>query len=322
MQLKRKAASPAGAGTKTVHSTAHSKWKWVLVNYELYLFLVPALVFVILFKYWPLYGLQLAFKEFIAADGIWGSPWIGFENFERFFNSYNFRAILTNTLTINIATLVFGFPAPIILALMLNEVIHSRFRRVVQTATYAPHFISTVAVVGMIFIFFSPRNGLINTFIKALGGDPVFFMGQSAWFVPLYVLSELWQHVGWGAIIYLAALTAINPEVREAATVDGASKLQRILNVDLPGIVPVIIIMLILRIGNMMDVGFEKVFLMQNPMNISASEVINTYVYKVGLLQAQFGFATAVGLFNSVVNFALLIFANFLSKRFSDSSLW
>jgi putative aldouronate transport system permease protein len=324
MQLKRKTATASSviADVKTMSTRAQGKWKRILVNYELYLFLVPALVFIVLFKYWPLYGLQLAFKDFVAAAGIWGSPWVGFENFERFFNSYNFRTILTNTLTINIATLVIGFPAPIILALMLNEVIHSRFRRVVQTATYAPHFISTVAVVGMIFIFFSPRNGLANMAIKALGGDPVFFMGQPAWFVPLYVLSELWQHVGWGAIIYLAALTAINPEVREAATVDGASKLQRILNVDLPGIMPVIVIMLILRIGNLMDVGFEKVFLMQNPMNISASEVINTYVYKVGLLQAQFGFATAVGLFNSVINFALLIFANFLSRRFGDSSLW
>jgi putative aldouronate transport system permease protein len=302
--------------------SSSKRWQRILTNYELYLFLLPALIYVLVFKYWPLYGLQLAFKDFVAVEGIWGSPWVGLENFVRFFDSYNFTTILVNTLTINIGTLLFGFPAPIILALMLNEVGNSFFRRLVQTVSYAPHFVSTVALVGMMFIFLSPRSGLVNLGIKALGGEPIFFLGQADWFVPLYVLSELWQHLGWGAIIYLAALTAINPEIREAATVDGASKLQRLLAIDLPGILPTIVIMLILRIGNLMEVGFEKVFLMQNPMNIAAAEVINTYVYKVGLLQAQFGFATAVGLFNALLNFAFLIFANYLSKRYSESSLW
>lgn len=303
-------------------ASSRKRWQRILVNYELYLFMLPAILYVLLFKYWPLYGLQLAFKDFIAVHGIWGSPWIGFENFVRFFNSYNFTEILSNTLMINIGTLLLGFPAPIILALMLNEVSNGRFRRLVQTVSYAPHFVSTVAVVGMLFIFLSPRSGLVNIAIKATGGDPVLFMGKEEWFVPLYVLSELWQHVGWGAIIYLGALTAINPEIREAALVDGASKLQRMLLIDLPGILPTIIIMLILRMGNVMEVGFEKVYLMQNPMNLSASEVINTYVYKVGLLQAQFGFATAVGLFNAVLNFLFLLMANFLSKKYSESSLW
>jgi putative aldouronate transport system permease protein len=297
-------------------------WRRIRVNYELYLFLLPAIVYVLVFKYWPLYGLQLAFKEFIAVHGIWGSPWIGLENFERFFNSYSFVQVLRNTLTINLGTLIFGFPAPILLALMLNEVGNGFFRRLVQTVSYAPHFVSTVAVVGMMFIFLSPRNGLVNMIIQALGGEPIFFMGQASWVVPLYVLSELWQHAGWGAIIYLGALTAINPEIREAATVDGASKFQRVLFVDLPGIMPTIIIMLILRMGNLMEVGFEKAFLMQNPMNVAAAEVINTYVYKAGLLQAQFGFATAIGLFNALLNFAFLLFANYLSKRYSESSLW
>jgi putative aldouronate transport system permease protein len=316
-QLKAPAAIQQGRAR-----TSSRQWRRILANYELYLFMLPALIYIALFKYWPLYGLQLAFKDFVAVKGIWGSPWVGFENFERFFNSFNFTAILVNTLTINIATLLIGFPAPIILALMLNEVGNGFFRRLVQTVSYAPHFVSTVALVGMMFIFLSPRNGLVNMVIKAMGGEPIFFIGQSDWFVPLYVISELWQHVGWGAIIYLAALTAINPEIREAATVDGASKLQRVLFIDLPGIMPTIIIMLIIRMGNLMEVGFEKVFLMQNPMNLSASEVINTYVYKVGLLQAQFGFATAVGLFNAVLNFALLLLANYLSKKYSESSLW
>lgn len=291
-------------------------------NWELYLFLLPTLAYFFIFKYIPMYGLQIAFKNFIAVDGIWNSPWVGFDHFIRFFESYKFWNLLGNSLIINFYQLLFAFPIPIVFALMLNQVTRTRFKKFVQTVTYAPHFISVVVLVGMLFIFLSPSNGFINNIIQFFGGDPIYFMGSEKWFRTIFVGSEVWQTTGWSAIIYLAALTSIDPQLHEAAIVDGASKFQRVLHIDVPGIMPVIMILMILNIGNFVSLGYQKVLLMQNALNIHTSEVIQTYVYKSGLLDAQFSYAAAIGLFENVINFILLIMMNQLAKKLKQQSLF
>jgi putative aldouronate transport system permease protein len=301
---------------------ARKKLAAITRNYELYLFLLPTLLYFLIFKYGPMYGVQIAFKNFLASEGILGSPWVGFAHFERFFNSYQFWNVIKNTVGISLYQLLVAFPIPIFVALLLNQLTNQRFKRFVQTVTYAPHFISTVVIVGMINLFLSPRHGIVNSAIKFFGGDPIFFMGISEWFKTVFVFSGIWQNMGWSMIIYLAALTAINPDLHEAAIVDGASKLQRIRHIDIPGIMPTIIILLILDIGSFMTIGFEKVYLMQNSLNVKSSEIIQTYVYKTGLLGAQFSYSAAIGLFNSVVNFVLLLSVNHLAKRMKQTSLW
>ncbi|WP_213586181.1 sugar ABC transporter permease [Paenibacillus sp. J2TS4] len=296
--------------------------KKIIKNWQLYLFLLPTLVYFFVFKYIPMYGLQIAFKDFIATRGIWGSPWVGLEHFQRFFASYQFWNLIKNTLLISLYQLLFSFPIPIIFALMLNQVTRTRFKKIVQTVTYAPHFISVVVLVGMIFIFLSPSNGFINNLIKLFGGTPIYFMGSAEWFRPVYILSEIWQTTGWSAIIYLAALTSIDPQLHEAAMIDGASKFKRILHIDIPGIMPVIMILLILNIGHFVSLGFQKVLLMQNALNISTSEVIQTYVYKTGLIGSQFSYAAAIGLFENVANFILLVLMNQFAKKIKQQSLF
>jgi ABC-type polysaccharide transport system, permease component len=291
-------------------------------NWQLYLFLLPALVYFAVFRYAPMVGLQIAFKDYAASLGFWGSPWVGLEHFRRFFSSAEFLRLLSNTIVLSLYQLAVMFPLPILLALMINQLKSQRFRRVVQTVIYAPHFISTVTLVGILFVFLSPRNGMVNSLIVALGGKSIFFLGDPLWFRHLYVISSAWQDAGWGTIVYLAALTSISPELHEAAIIDGASKLQRIKHIDLPGIMPTAVIMLILNLGNLMSIGFEKSFLMQTSLNISRSEIISTYVYKVGLLGAQFSFATAVGLFNSAINLVLILTVNKITKRLGEVSLF
>nr|WP_248930898.1 ABC transporter permease subunit [Paenibacillus hamazuiensis] len=291
-------------------------------NYELYLFLIPTLAYFILFHYVPMYGVQIAFKNFIAVKGISGSPWVGFDHFERFFASYQFMTVLRNTLGISLYELLVAFPAPIALALLLNQVTSERFKKFVQTVTYAPHFISVVVVVGMLYLFLSPKHGLVNIALQGLGMEPIYFMAKAEWFKTIFVFSGIWQNLGWATIIYLAALSGVNPDLHEAAVVDGATKVQRIRHIDLPSIMPTIMILLILNVGHMMSVGFEKVYLMQNQLNVDSSEVIQTYVYKSGLLNAQFSYSAAIGLFNSVVNFILLITVNQLAKKMKQASLW
>lgn len=297
-------------------------FKRIMASYQLYLLVLPTIAYFIIFHYIPIYGAQIAFKDFIAIKGIEGSPWIGFEHFERFFDSYQFWLVLKNTLGINIYELLVAFPAPIVLALLLNALSNARFKKFVQTVTYAPHFISVVVIVGMLNIFLSPHNGIANELMKMFGAEPIFFMGSPEWFKTIFVFSGIWQNIGWSTIIYLAALTSVSPSLHEAAVVDGASKLQRIAYIDLPSILPTIVILLILNIGNFMSVGFEKVYLMQNSLNVDASEIIQTYVYKVGLLNAQYGYSSAIGLFNSVINFILLLSVNRLAKRLKQNSLW
>lgn len=296
--------------------------KKIMASYQLYLLVLPTIAYFIIFHYIPIYGAQIAFKDFIAIKGIEGSPWIGFEHFERFFDSYQFWLVLKNTLGINVYELLVAFPAPIVLALLLNALSNARFKKFVQTVTYAPHFISVVVIVGMLNIFLSPHNGIVNELMRMFGAEPIFFMGSPEWFKTIFVFSGIWQNIGWSTIIYLAALTSVNPSLHEAAVVDGASKLQRIVYIDLPSILPTIVILLILNIGNFMSVGFEKVYLMQNSLNVDASEIIQTYVYKVGLLNAQYGYSAAIGLFNSVINFILLLSVNRLAKRLKQNSLW
>lgn len=295
-----------------------SAWR----NWQLYALTLPVIAYFIVFKYGPMYGVQIAFKEFIANRGIWDSPWVGFDHFERFFNSYYFERLIRNTLEIGLYELVVGFPVPIILALMINEVRNSKFKKTVQTVTYAPHFLSIVVTVGMIFIFLHPVDGMINRVITWFGGEPISFMMEPGWFKSIYVLSGVWQQMGWSSIIYIAALAGIDPALHEAARVDGASRLQRIWHVNLPGIAPTIVILLILNVGNIMAVGYEKILLMQNDLNLEASDVISTYVYRSGILDAQYSFSVAVDLFNAVINCVLLVLVNYAAKKIGKTSLW
>ena len=279
------------------------------------------IIYYIVFHYYPMYGAQIAFKNFSPGKGIAGSPWVGFEHFKSFFNSYYVFRIIRNTLLINIYDVIFGFPAPIILAILLNEVKNSTFRRSVQTITYLPHFISTVVLCGLI-IDFTSREGLINNIITMLGGEPIMFLSKPEWFRTIFIGSGIWQNVGWGSIIYLAALSNIDPELYEAARIDGANKFKQIMHITIPGILPTIVIMFILRMGRMMSVGQDKVLLLYNPATYETADVISTFVYRKGLIDFNFSYASAVGLFNSVINFVLLILFNYLSRKLTDSGLW
>jgi putative aldouronate transport system permease protein len=291
-------------------------------HWELYLVILIPLVYLIVFHYVPMYGIQIAFKDFNPIGGITGSPWAGLKHFKLFFNSPQFSRLIKNTLGISLYQILAGFPIPIILALSLNEVNKIRFKKAVQMATYAPHFISMVVMVGMIFMFLSPANGLINRFLNVFGLESINFMGKPNYFKTIYVITGIWQNAGYGTIIYLAALSSIDPQLQEAAMIDGASRLQKIKYINFPGILPTATILLIMRMGRVMNVGFQKVYLMQNPLNISSSDIIATYVYRIGLLSAQFSFATAVGLFNSVINLILILLVNRLAKTIGETSLW
>lgn len=318
MEIARKADPVINSTTKAKKGL---KLKKILTNYQLYLFLLPALIYFIVFHYVPMYGVLIAFKDFVATKGIMGSPWVGLKHFERFFDSYQFWSLIKNTLGLSVTQLVVGFPLPIFLALMLNQMRSEKSKRFVQTVVYAPHFISVVVLAGMIYVFFS-NNGLINNMILMFGGDPISFMAKPEWFKPLYIASGVWQETGWAAIIYLAALAGVSPELHEAAIMDGANKWQRIFHVDIPAIMPTAVILLILSVGSIMNIGFEKAYLLQTPMNQPSAEIIPTYVYKMGLQQAQYSFAAAVGLFNAVINLLLLVAVNKFAKRLSGTGLW
>lgn len=290
--------------------------------WQLYLCLIPVLAFFIIFKYAPMYGVQIAFRDYNPIVGITQSEWVGLKHFERFFNSYYFTRILKNTLGVSLYQLIAGFPAPIILAICINELSSLKFRKTMQMITYAPHFLSVVVVVGLLTSMLSPRTGIINHLLKQLNIGSTYFMAEPAWFKSLYVWSGVWQSTGWGSIIYIAAIAGISPSLYEAAIVDGASKLQRIWHITLPSILPTAIILLIMQSGRIMNIGFQKVYLMQNDLNLASSEVISTFVYKSGLINAQFSFASAVDLFNSVINCILLFIVNKISKNVSETSLF
>ncbi|MDN5276309.1 MAG: putative aldouronate transport system permease protein [Clostridiales bacterium] len=293
----------------------------IIRNKYIYIMALPVIAYYIIFHYLPMYGAIIAFKEFNPALGIIRSPWVGFKHFKSFFEGVYFWRLIRNTLLISIYSLVWGFPAPIILALLLNEVKNNYFKRTVQTVSYLPHFISLVVVCGIIKDFTS-TDGVINDIIELLGGERTNFLMKPEWFRPIYVGSGIWQEVGWGSIIYLAAITNIDPQLYEAATIDGANRWKQTWHVTLPGIVPTIVILLILRLGGLMSVGFEKIILLYNSATMETADVISSYVYRRGLLDFDYSFSAAVGLFNSVINLILITSANKLSRKISETSLW
>lgn len=293
-------------------------------TWQLYAISLLPLVYLLVFRYTPMLGAQIAFRNYSVVRGIWTSPWVGLTHFKRFINSYMFLRVLTNTLAISFYSLIVGFPFPIILALSVNYLRNQSYKKTVQMVTYAPYFISTVVLVGMILQIFNGQFGVVNKFVIALGGKRVSVLGNPDAFYSLFVWSGIWQHVGYSSIIYIATLSGVDPNLHEAATIDGANMWRRIWHIDLPAILPVAIIMLILATGRVMEVGFEKAYLLQNPLNLRKAEVINTYVYKLGLTGAvpQFSYSTAIGLFKSFVGLILLTTVNRISRRISESSLW
>ncbi len=291
-------------------------------QWQLYLFLLLPVACVVIFSYVPMYGIVLAFKNYRPNKGILGSPWVGMKYFNQFFNSPSFLLLLKNTLILSLYSLLASLPVPILLALCLNEVRIPWFKKTVQMVTYAPYFISTVVMVGMLIQLMSIRSGFFNHLIQIFGGTPVDFMAIPSLFRTIYVFSGVWQGMGYSAVIYIAALSNVDPQLYEAAIIDGANRLQKIIHIDIPAILPTIVLMLIMSLGNVMSIGAEKVYLMQNNLNLSTSEIISTYVYKIGLINGQFSLSTAVGLFNSVINFVLIVIVNTIARRLGDTSLW
>ena len=291
-------------------------------NYQLYLMLLPALMILIIFRYIPIYGVQIAFKRYNPATGIWNSPWIGFDHFQRFFNSFQFWTLIRNTFLLKIYAILWMTPFPILIAIIINETPFARFKKFVQTIIFAPHFISVVVMVGIVFLFTNESKGIINHFLEAAGLRRIPFMIKSEWFRTVFITSNVWQNAGWNAIIYIAALAGIDVELHEAAVIDGAGRIQRIWHIDLPSIIPTFVILTLLNLGHMLAVDFEKVYLMQTALNLSVSEVIGTYTFKMGLENAQFSFAAAVGLFTNVINLVLLTIFNSTAKRTNQASLW
>ena len=291
-------------------------------NKGIYLLLIPVIAFYIVFKYFPMYGASIAFQDYVPTLGISGSEWIGFEHFIDFFTGRKFFVILRNTLVISVCSLIFCFPAPIILALLMNELRNKLYTRTVQTVTYLPHFISLVVICGLIKNF-TANTGFISQIVSTFtGADPTTMLNTPKMFVPIYIISEIWQATGWGSIIYLAALTGVDQQLYEAAMIDGAGRFRQTISVTIPCIMPTIITMLILKIGNILNVGYEKIILLYNPLIYDTSDVISTYVYREGLLNQNYGYSTAVGLFNSLINFIFLLTANYLSKRYTETSLF
>ena len=288
-------------------------------RWQLFIFLIPAVVYILVFAYYPMFGVQIAFRNFTPVDGIWGSEWVGLRHFERFFNSFMFSRVIINTLRLSIYSLLLNMPLAIIMALAINAVRNLRYKKFVQTVTYMPHFISVVVLVGMIIQMFNPIMGMYGTIYRmfAGGGYPRDLLTQARTFPHFFVLSTTWQSLGWSTIIYIAALSNSDPELHEAAQIDGATRLKRIIHIDFPVLLPTISIMFVLTVGGIMNVGFERAFLLQNPTNLSYSEVISTYVFKVGMAMGgmNFSFAAAIGLFNSVINCALLLFANAFTRK-------
>lgn len=287
----------------------------------LYLLMLPSIVIFLMFTYYPMYGVIIAFKNFTPAEGILGSSWAGLKYFQQFFNSYQFWPTIRNTLIISFYTILVTFPLPIVLALLCNQMRSKKFKKFFQVSTYLPHFISTVVMCGMIILFLSPSTGIISRLVGLLGIKMPNLMGTASAFPDIYVWTEAWQHVGWDSILYIATLSAVDPTLYEAATMDGANKWHKVIHIDLPALLPTATIMFIMRMGSVMSVGFEKVYLLQNPLNSGTSEILSTYVYKMGLISNQYSLSAAIGLFNNVINLILLVAVNQIAKKLSDTSL-
>lgn len=295
----------------------HFKSEW-----QIYVMLAPMIIWFLVFLYKPMYGLQIAFKDYSVFRGISASPWVGLEHFEALFSNSQFLRAVKNTFLISFYSLIFGFPVPILLALMFNEIINALYKRSAQTIVYLPHFISTVIIAGIVITAFSPSAGIVNTVLSWFGMDSVYFLTKSEWFRPIFIGSGIWQEAGFSSIIFLAAIAGVNPSLYESAVVDGASRWQMMWKITLPSILPTIIIMLIIRIGNLMEVGFELIILLYQPATYETADVINTYIYRQGLQSGQYDLAAAAGFFNAVVAFVLVMAANSISKRYSRTSLW
>lgn len=299
-----------------------SLWKRIIRDRYLLLLVAPALIYFIIFKYIPMFGIMVSFKDYSPFKGVWASEWVGLKYYKMFFRNPDAFEIIRNTFLLGFYKLVWGFPAPIILALLLNEMRFKLYKRVVQTVSYLPHFISTVVVASMVTMFLSPTSGLINEFIGLFGIESINFLQKPEWFRTVYVVSEIWQDIGWGSIIYLAALSGISPSLYEAAEIDGASRWKQTWHVTIPGIAPAIVILLILNIGRMIEIGFEKVFLLTNPVTYETGDIISTYVYRVGLVQGNFSYGTAIDLFMGIISLVFIYAANTVSRKVGETSLW
>lgn len=312
------AVSPKLSISARARRTAKAVWRqrW------LYLLMSPTLIYFVVFKYGPLWNAQIAFKDFKPLLGVWDSPWVGFKHFEAFVNSFYFDQLIVNTIFFSTAKLVLGLPVAVILAIALHESLMRRFRTIVQTVVYLPHFLSWVIMFGVLLMLLSPNNGLINKVIEALGGEPIAFLTSPQWFRPVVILSEIWKETGWSTIIYLAALLGISPHLYEAATVDGANHLQRIRHISIPGILPVIVLVTLLRLGHILDAGFNQIFVLYSVPVYSVGDIIDTWVYRQGILQFQFSLATAVGIFKGVIGLALILVANKVAKRVTSQGLF
>lgn len=295
----------------------HLKREW-----QLYLMLLPTVIWLLLFLYKPMYGLQVAFKDYSVFRGVAGSPWIGFEHFQTLFGNDQFIRAIKNTFIISFYSLLIGFPMPILLALMFNEVLNQLFRKTTQTIVYLPHFISSVIIAGIVIAAFSPSSGVVNTFISWLGFEPIYFLTKPEWFRPIFIGSTIWQEAGFQSIVFLAAIAGVSPTLYESAVVDGASRWQMMWKITLPSILPTILIMLIIRIGNLLEVSFEMIILLYQPATYETADVVNTFIYRQGLLNGQYDLAAAAGLFNAVVAFILVMTANAISRRYSNTSIW
>ena len=307
----------AGLGSSLHWLVRHFRKEW-----QIYVLLAPMIIWFLVFLYKPMYGLQIAFKDFSIFRGVAESPWVGFEHFETLFSNSQFIRAIKNTIIISAYTLVFGFPVPIILALMFNEVLNASFKRTAQTIVYLPHFISTVIIAGIVITAFSPSAGIVNTVLGWFGLDSIYFLTKPEWFRPIFIGSGIWQEAGFTSIIFLAAIAGVNPSLYESAVVDGASRWQMMWKITIPSIMPTILIMLIIRIGNIMEVGFELIILLYQPATYQTADVINTFIFRQGLVSGQYDLAAAAGLFNAVVAFILVMIANTISKRVSRTSLW
>lgn len=297
-----------------------SLWKQVVKHWEFYVLLAPGIILTIIYKYWPIYGVQIAFRDYNAMDGFFGSPWVGLQWFKRFFGNYNSVRMIKNTILLSLYSILWTFPIPIILALLINQVKLKKFQRVSQTILYAPHFISVMILCGMLKIFLSPTGGLISMIIQSFGGAKTNLIDSASAFRSIYIASSVWQDAGWGTIIYLATLSAVDPGLYEAAKIDGASMFQRIIHIDLPELLPMIILQLIMSASGIMSVGFEKVFLLQTELNKAASDVIAVYVYQQGIVDHMYSYSTAIGLFNTVINIVLLVIVNKIAKKAANIS--
>ena len=324
MNLSQSAARTGLTRKQRRGSFANRAARAVRRDWQLWVLMLPALAFFIVFCYFPMYGVQIAFRDYKAAFGITGSKWVALKHFEKFFSSYYCGRMFANTFLLNFYGLLVGFPIPILLAIMLNQLRNQRFKGFAQTAIYVPHFISTVVLAGMIYLFFSPTNGIINHLITAAGGKPIYFIMEPGWFRPLFIGSEIWQNAGWNTILYIATLTAIDPQLYEAATIDGATRWDKIKHVDIPHLIPIAVMMLILNCGSLLSSNTDKALLLQTSGNMPTSDILGVYVYSVGIAatKAQYSYASAIGLCLNVINFAIIMLVNFISRKLSDISLF